>query len=72
VLATAVSGKRSGTSQLSTSVLGGIILGVSVLLALILPVLASGFYMILMDRGSNTSFFDGSSGGDVLLYQHLF
>lgn len=34
--------------------------------------LASSFWMILSDRNMNSTFFDVSSGGDLLLYQHLF
>jgi len=42
------------------------------LLVLSLPVLAGGLTIILTDRNINTTFFDTSGGGSVLIYQHLF
>jgi len=37
-----------------------------------LPVLACGITMLLFDRTINTSYFESSGGGNVLMYQHLF
>lgn len=42
------------------------------LLLLSLPVLAGGLTMLITDRNFNTSFFDPTGGGDVILFQHIF
>lgn len=42
------------------------------LLIFIMPVLAGGVTMLLMDRHFETNFFNAAGGGDPVLWQHIF
>lgn len=44
----------------------------AVVILIATSVVASSLFMVIFDRVLNTSFFDPSRGGSVLLYQHLF
>ncbi len=44
----------------------------SILLVVVIPVIATGITMLLLDRQAGTHFFLPDEGGNAVLYQHLF
>ena len=44
----------------------------SILLVIVIPVIAAGITMLLLDRQAGTHFFLPADGGSAVLYQHLF
>jgi cytochrome c oxidase subunit I len=42
------------------------------MLVLVLPALAAGLTLLLLDRNAGTHFFDPSHGGSAILWQHVF
>jgi heme/copper-type cytochrome/quinol oxidase subunit 1 len=64
--------KGSSIGYLRLNLFNWSILVASFLLIISLPVLAGGITMLLFDRIFNGNFFERGSGGDPLIFQHLF
>ena len=72
MLSTIGVGRHAGLTWMGTSLYIWSLAVTSILLVLSLPVLAVAVTLAIMDRNVGTSFYDGSQGGDPVLYQHLF
>ncbi len=64
--------RKPGLSLVRSNLFLPAMLVTSYLLLLSLPVLAGGLTMLILDRVPLTNFFDAPSGGDPILFQHLF
>src|SRR5574343_1924856 len=53
-------------------VFAGATLITAYLIIAVMPVLAGGVTMVLMDRHFGTHFFNAAGGGDPVLWQHIF
>ncbi len=72
MIATILNMRAPGMSLMKMPLFPWAILITSFLLILALPVLAGAITMLFLDRNFGTSFFIAESGGDSVLFQHLF
>nr|QHQ98622.1 cytochrome c oxidase subunit 1 [Namystynia karyoxenos] len=72
IICTIFFARRAHLSMVALSLYSCSLLCTAVLLLSVVPVLAGAITMLLSDRSLNTVFFDVASGGDLVLYQHLF
>jgi cytochrome c oxidase subunit 1 len=72
VVVTILNMRAPGMTLLKMPVFAWAFLMTALLLIIIMPVLAGGVTMVLMDRHFGTHFFDAAGGGDPVLWQHIF
>ena len=64
--------RAPGMTMLRLPIFVWTVLVTAVLLLFAVPVLASALVMLFIDRNYGGSFFDPASGGDAILWQHVF
>ncbi|MEY2690573.1 MAG: hypothetical protein RL375_4773 [Pseudomonadota bacterium] len=72
VIVTVVNMRPTGMTLMKMPLLAHGFLVTAILLITIMPVLAGGVTMVLMDRHFDTHFFNAAGGGDPVLWQHIF
>jgi cytochrome c oxidase subunit 1 len=72
VIVTIVNMRAPGMTLMKMPLLAHGFLVTAILLIVIMPVLAGGVTMLLMDRHFGTHFFNAAGGGDPVLWQHVF
>jgi cytochrome c oxidase subunit 1 len=72
VIVTVVNMRAPGMTFMKMPLFAHGFLVTAILLITIMPVLAGGVTMVLMDRHFGTHFFNASGGGDPVLWQHIF
>ncbi len=71
-LATIFKLRAPGMTMLRLPIFVWTVMVTQILLVFAVPVLASGLAMLFIDRNYGGSFFDPASGGDAVLWQHVF
>lgn len=71
-IVTAINMRAPGMKLMRMPIMSWMILIISFLAAFALPVFTAALIMVFFDRNFGTSFFFAATGGDPLLYQHMF
>lgn len=71
-IVTAINMRAPGMKLMRMPIMSWMILIISFLTAFALPVFTAALIMVFFDRNFDTTFFFAATGGDPLLYQHMF